>query len=86
MGWLYLRGGAFLETGSLMLGISASTRTEPLPGGAAFLSSPIPFQLGVEAHWLIPGTRLLLTAIMAGEYENSDNYYFMGGGGLSFLY
>jgi hypothetical protein len=86
VGWLYLRGGAFLETGSLMLGISASTRTEPLPGGIAFLSSPVPFQLGAEAHWLIPGTRLLVTAMMAGEYENSDNYYFMGGGGLAFLY
>jgi hypothetical protein len=86
VGWLYLRGGAFLETGSLMLGISASTRTEPLPGGIAFLSSPIPFQLGAEAHWLIPGTRLLVTAMMAGEYEDSDNYYFMGGGGLGFLY
>lgn len=86
VGWLYLRGGAFLETGSLMLGISASTRTEPLPGGIAFLSSPIPFQLGAEAHWLIPGTRLLVTAMLAGEYENSDNYYFMGGAGLGFLY
>lgn len=86
VGWLYLRGGAMLEAGSLMVGISASTRTEPLPGGIAFLSSPIPFQLGAEAHWLIPGTRLLVTVMLAGEYEDSDNYYFMGGGGLSFLY
>ena len=86
VGWLYLRGGAFVESGSLMLGVSASTRTEPLPGGISFLSSPVPFQLGAEAHWLIPGTRLLLSVIMAGEYENSDNYYFMGGGGLGFLY
>ncbi len=86
VGWLYLRGGAFLETGSLMLGISASTRTEPLPGGIAFLSSPIPFQLGAEAHWLIPGTRLVATVLMAGEYEDSHNYYLMGGGGLAFLY
>jgi hypothetical protein len=84
--WLYLRGGAMLETGSLMVGISASTRTEPLPGGVAFLSSPVPFQLGAEAHWLVPGTRFLVTAMMAGEYEDSHNYYFMGGGGLSFLY
>jgi hypothetical protein len=84
--WLYLRGGAFLETGSLMLGVSASTRTEPLPGGVAFLSSPIPFQLGAEAHWLIPGTRLLVSAILAGENQDSNNYYIMGGVGLGFLY
>jgi hypothetical protein len=84
--WLYMRGGAFLEKGPLMLGVSASTRTEPLPGGIAFLSSPIPFQLGAEAHLLIPGTRLLVSAILAGENQDSRNYYIMGGAGLGFLY
>jgi hypothetical protein len=86
VGWLYLRAGAMVELGSVMAGLSASTRTEPLPGGIAFLSSPIPFQLGAEVHWLIPGTRLFLSGMVAGEYEDSANYYFMGGGGLGFLY
>ena len=84
--WLYLRAGAMLEIGSVMAGISASTRTEPLPGGVAFLSSPIPFQAGAEIHWLMPGTRLTLSGIVAGEYEDAANYYFMGGAGLGFLY
>jgi hypothetical protein len=84
--WLYLRAGIMVEIGSVMAGISASTRTEPLPGGIAFLSSPIPFQAGAEIHWLLPGTHLTITAMMAGEYENSANYYFMGGAGLGFLY
>jgi hypothetical protein len=84
--WLYLRAGVMLETGPVMAGISASTRTEPLPGGVAFLGTPVPFQAGAEVHWLIPGTRLLISAIFAGEYENNQNYYFMGGAGLGFLY
>ena len=84
--WLYLRAGVMLELGSVMAGISASTRTEPLPGGIAFLSSPIPFQAGAEIHWLIPGTHLTLTGMLAGEYEDSANYYFMGGAGMGFLY
>jgi hypothetical protein len=84
--WLYLRAGALVDLGPVTAGISASTRTEPLPGGVAFLSSPVPFEAGAEIHWLIPGTSLLLSGIIAGEYENGNNYYFMGGGGLGFLY
>jgi hypothetical protein len=86
VGWLYLRAGAMLDLGSVTAGISLSTRTEPLPGGISFLSPPIPFEAGAEIHWLIPGTRLLLSALAAGEYQDSENYYFMGGAGLGFLY
>ena len=86
VGWLYLRGGVMLETGSVMAGLSASTRTEPLPGGIAFIASPVPFQAGAEIHWLIPGSRLVLSALFAGEYETGYSYYFMGGAGLGFLY
>jgi hypothetical protein len=86
MAWLYLRGGVMLETGSLTAGISASTRTQPLPNGYALLGSPVPFALGAEIHWLIPGTRLVLWGILAGEADDEANNYFMGGGGLGFLY
>ncbi len=86
VGWLYVRGGAFLDLGSVTAGISVSTRTEPLPGGISLLSSPIPFEAGAELHWLIPGTRLLFSALAAGEYQDSQDYYFMGGAGLGFLY
>jgi hypothetical protein len=86
VGWLYLRAGAMVDLGSVMFGVSASTRTEPLPGGISLLSSPIPFEAGAEIHWLLPGTRILLSAVAAGEYQDSSNYYFMGGAGLGFLY
>ena len=84
--WMYLRAGILLDLGSVTAGISASTRTQQLPGGVAFLSLPIPFEAGAEIHWLVPGTRLMVTGIFAGEYQDSNNYYFMGGGGLGFLY
>jgi hypothetical protein len=84
--WLYIRAGILLDLGSLSAGLSASTRTQQLPGGIALLSSPIPFEAGAEVHWLIPGTRLMLSGILAGEYQDANNYFFMGGGGLGFLY
>ncbi len=86
MVWLYLRAGIMLETGSVSAGISAATRTEPLPNGISVFGSPVPFELGAEIHWLIPGTRLVLSGIFAGEADDQANYYFMGGGGLGFLY
>jgi hypothetical protein len=84
--WLYVRAGILLDLGSVSAGISASTRTQQLPGGISLLSSPIPFEAGAEIHWLIPGTRLVVSGIFAGEYQDAKNYYFMGGGGLGFLY
>ena len=84
--WLYFRGGLFLDLGSATVGVSASTRTQELPGGYAFLSWPIPFEAGAEVHVLIPGTRILVSAIFAGEYRDASYYYFMGGAGLGFLY
>jgi hypothetical protein len=84
--WMYARAGLMLDLGSVTAGLSISTRTERLPGGAALLASPVPFQAGAEVHWLIPGTRLLLSGIAAGEYRNADNAYLMAGGGLGFLY
>ena len=84
--WMYIRAGILLDIGSVTAGISASTRTQQLPDGYAFLSSPIPFEAGAEIHWLVPGTRLMLSGIFAGEYQDSNNYYFMGGAGLGFLY
>lgn len=86
MAWLYLRAGIMLETGSITAGISASTKTEPLPNGVSLLASPVPFEVGGEIHWIIPGTRLVLSAILAGEADNPASFYLMGGGGLGYLY
>jgi hypothetical protein len=61
-------------------------RTQPLPGGFPAIGSAVPLQTGAEVHWLVPGTRILVSAIVAGEFDSASSYYFMGGGGLGFLY
>lgn len=86
LAWLYLRGGLMADLGSFTVGISGTARTQPLPGGFPAIGSPVPFQLGAEAHWLVPGTRILISGIIAGEFDSRTSYYFMGGGGLGFLY
>jgi hypothetical protein len=86
MAWAYLRGGILLDFGSLTAGLSAAVRTQPLPGGFPAIGSAVPLQTGAEVHWLVPGTRILVSAIVAGEFDSASSYYFMGGGGLGFLY
>ncbi len=84
--WVYLRGGVLADIGSVTTGISAAVRTQPLPGGFPSIAAAVPFQLGAEVHWLVPGTRILVSAIAAGEFDSASSYYFVGGGGLGFLY
>jgi hypothetical protein len=84
--WLYIRGGVMADIGSVTTGISAALRTQPLPGGFPAPASDVPFQLGAEAHWLVPGTRILVSAMLAAEFDSAASYYLMGGGGLGFLY
>lgn len=84
--WLYLRGGLMADLGTVTTGVSATMRTQPLPGGFPAVGSTVPLQLGAEVHWLVPGTRILASGIVAGEFDSISSYYFMGGGGLGFLY
>jgi hypothetical protein len=80
--WLYLRAGLLLDLGSVTGGVSLAARTQPLPD----LTIAFPFQAGAELHWLIPGTHLLASAVFLGEVDDKWDYYFLGGGGLGFLY
>jgi hypothetical protein len=84
--WLYLRGGLLADIGSVTTGLSATVRTQPLQGGFPALGSSFPFQLGAEVHWLVPGSHVFVSGIVASEFDNISSYYFMGGGGLGFLY
>ena len=68
--WFYLRSGVLLDLGEVTAGISASARTEPLPGGFTALGSPVPVQIGAELHWLVPGTRILISGMAAGEFDS----------------
>ena len=81
--WAYGRAGIFLDFGSLVTGISGAVRTMPFTNGFAL---NLPAEMGWEFHWMIPSTQMVLTACLALEYENADNYYLMGGGGIGLIY
>ena len=82
--WLYLRGGILVDAGSVSGGVSAAVRTTPFGAGA--FGFGMPFQAAAEVHWLVPGTHLVLSALMMGELDSVSRYYLAGGGGLGFIY
>ncbi len=82
--WLYWKAGLMLDTGSLVAGVSASARSLPLPGG--FFTIALPVQAGIEVHWLLPDTHVLLGAAFAGEFESQTSLYWMGGISLGLLF
>ncbi len=86
LAWLYLRGGVLADIGSVTTGVSVALRTQPFSAGFLSAWSDFPFQLGAEAHWLVPGTRVIVSAMAAGVFNGAASYAFEGGGGLGFLY
>lgn len=81
--WSYLRAGVRYDVGTFQLGLSGATRTLPFSQG---LGLDLPFQLGAEAHVLLPGTPLYVSATVAAEVAGSSDYYLMGGGALGIVY
>ena len=85
-GWTpygYARIGAYADIKSVTAGISAAFRTTPLTAGIAL---ELPFQAGVELHWVLPGSSLALSTFAAGEFESGRDFYIMGGGGIGILF
>ena len=80
--WGYGRIGILADFGTITTGISGSVRTIPFAQG--FDLQP-PYSAGAELHWLIPGTQLILSGYLTGEYAAVNNYYFMGGAGVGFI-
>lgn len=84
--WAYLRAGLMADIGTVTTGISATVRTQSFTSGTFGIGTPFPLQVGAEAHWLVPDTRILVSGIVAGAFDGPTSYYVMGGGGLGFLY
>jgi hypothetical protein len=82
--WMYWKAGLMVDTGAFVAGISASARSGTLPFG--FLSIDPPVQAGVEFHWLLPDTHVLLGGAFAGEFESPTSLYWMGGISLGLLF
>jgi hypothetical protein len=81
-GWLYGRFGLLLDLSAFTVGTSVSLRSLRFDQG---LGIDLPFQSALEAHWLIPGTQLILSASVAGDFTASDDFYLLGGVGLGIL-
>jgi hypothetical protein len=82
--WMYWRAGLMLDTGPFVAGASVSARSLPLPDGLFTLGLPV--QAGIEFHWLVPDTHVLLGGALAGEFASSVNWYLMGGMTLGLLF
>jgi hypothetical protein len=81
-GWFYGRFGLLVDLSSFSFGTSISLRSLRFDQG---LGIDLPFQSAVEAHWLIPGTQLFLSASVAGDFRAADDFYLFGGVGLGLL-
>ena len=81
-GWIYGRFGMLLDLPTLSVGTSISLRSLRFDQGFGL---DVPFQTALEAHWLIPNTQLFLSASVAGEFADADDYYLFGGVGLGIL-
>ena len=82
--WVYLRAGLLLDFGQVVGGLSVSARTTPLfvdPFGIG-----LPVLAGAEVQWLIPGSHLVLSGMLAAEASGLADLDLMAGGGLGFLY
>ncbi len=80
--WGYAKGGVALDMDPWTVGVSASVRSLPFDRGFGLA---LPVQGGLELHWMIPDTQLILTAALTGEARGVGSYYFSGGVGLGLL-
>jgi hypothetical protein len=82
--WGYGRVGVLLDIGPFSAGFSGALRTQPFHEGFWI---ELPFQAGAEAHLLIPGTQIVLSAYCTGEFDPlMKSWYLMGGGGVGFIH
>ncbi|MFW5788438.1 MAG: PEGA domain-containing protein [Spirochaetota bacterium] len=79
----YLRSGVLLDSDRLSVGASAAFRTTRFADGC---SLDLPFQVGLEAHWIVPGSSVAVSAITAAEIESPHDFYAIGGAGIGVLF
>jgi len=80
--WGYLRFGAVLDFESVMLGISASFRTDPF--GRA-LEIDLPFPMAAELHWRIGDTPIVLSFAANALIRSINDYFISSGLGIGYI-
>lgn len=79
----YLRTGLLVDTGRLSIGASAAMRSERFEEG---LSLDPPVLGGIEIHWIVPGSSIAVSGLLAGEFDSTRDFYAMGGLGIGVLF
>ncbi len=79
----YLRSGLLVDTGRFSVGASAALRSTRFEEG---FSLELPFQAGLETHWIIPQSSVALSAFAAGEFDSASDFYAIGGLGIGVLF
>lgn len=82
-GWGYGRAGLFLDLGSLVVGASAALRSAPFSQGFALAADPA--SGGVEVHWLLPGSQVVLSGALGGETTAGRGFSLIAGAGIGIL-
>ncbi|MBT3275299.1 MAG: S-layer protein, partial [Spirochaetales bacterium] len=71
-----------LDLGEFTAGLSGAVRTIPFNTGFGI---DLPVSAGLEAHWLLPGTQIILSGYLTGEFAAENNFYLMAGGGIGII-
>ena len=80
--WGYLRFGIVLDFESVVLGISASFRTDPFDRG---LVIDLPFPLAAELHWRISDTPIVLSFAANALIRSINDYFISSGIGIGYI-
>ena len=80
--WGYLRFGIVLDFESVVLGISASFRTDPFDRG---LVIDLPFPLAAELHWRIGDTPIVLSFAANALIRSINDYFISSGIGIGYI-
>lgn len=78
--WFYARTGILLDFGFIATGLSFAARTKAVSSDFGF---DLPLHTALEINYLIPTTKLYLSATVIAEF--GDDFYILGGGGLGYI-
>jgi len=80
--WGYPRFGILLDIEPVVLGVSASFRTDPFDRGLAIDS---PFALAGELHWRISDSPIVLSFAANALIRSIDDYFVSSGIGIGYI-
>jgi hypothetical protein len=81
--WAYARMGAMYEQPGWSVGASAALRSTPFSEGFGI---HLPWQAALEGRFIIPGSSVFVSGVLAGEFAAVNDFYLVGGGSLGVVF